>query len=122
MCKTFRNEELAMIFTRKAHCDMLPESRRPESNINCDVENFSLKNAYKLRLRKFAFLIMKSANNAVLGKRFVILDKLSFDAQFSKTVFVVGLAEVPASILKQPRLKNLDFGYSSINAAHFNDL
>ena len=78
MGKSTRNEKLELIFIRKFHGHMLPESRRPLPYIHRDIQHPSLHHSHKLTLRIRGLLKMKSSHHITDRPAFIILDETNF--------------------------------------------
>ena len=106
MCKAARNEKLPAVLPGETNRDVAAERVRSCANVYCDIKHFTFDYAHKLGLRCIASLKMKSADDAVLRKGFVVLNERSLDAELSERLCVPGFKKVAAGIFKDMRLQN----------------
>ena len=73
MRKAPRHEELPFVVPRELHRDVSPERGRAPADVHSDVQHAAPDNAHQLRLCMRPPLEVKTAKNAVLRHRFVVL-------------------------------------------------
>lgn len=106
MCKTFGDEELALVLFGQFDAEPLSESRALPAQVNGHVKHPSDGAADEFGLRERRPLEMKSAHYAVTGAGLVVLDKNGVDAGVAVAFLVVGLDEISACILEHLRFDN----------------
>lgn len=107
MCKATRHEKLAPVFLRQLYGYVPPEGWRILPEIDCDIDYHSLSDAHKLSLGRFAFLVMKTADDTARGHRFIVLDKIDTKTRslFEK-VATECFGKIASRIRKTPGLNN----------------
>ena len=98
-----------MVLSGQTNSNELAEGRRSGSDVDRNIEHLTLQHANELRLRVLALLVMKAAHYTVLREGFVVLNKLSVDAEFKECLAVVCFAKIASGIFKETRFEYFDF-------------
>lgn len=118
MSETARNKKLPSVFSRKLHRNIFTKCRRPFSNIDGNIENFTAYNANELGLSVRRGLPMKPANDPFHRKRLVVLDKFGGYPRVKITLTAVCFAEIAPLVAPYVRLDDFYTVYIRFNNIH----
>ena len=88
MCKSLRNKELTVVIARKSNGDVLAKSGRTDTYIHRYIQYFACEDSHKFGLSDITLLKMKSTQNTIAGKRFIVLHKTNIDVEIMQSLFV----------------------------------
>jgi hypothetical protein len=99
--KTARNEQLTAVFSRKNYAYMFSVGKRTLADINGDIQYSSAYDSDKFSLRVGKSLPMKTSDDALGRKTFIILNELAGNTSVEISLFIVRLAKVASVITEK---------------------